>query len=139
MANATMKLNDIIKMIPVLNKIKVVELDDVRLAYNLKKFIKSVNEEIELFETTRKEIFEKYAEKNEDGTKKINENNEPFILQQDKIDAYIKEINDLLSIDVDIREFTLTIDKIVSLGLKLSSNDLELLEPIMPVDEDTNN
>lgn len=83
-------------------------------AYELKATISVVERENAKFEELRRALVEKHSEKNEDGSVKKNDKGE-YRVAQDAIPEFMKEVNQLLDVDVEIAPLSLS-----ALGTKLS-------------------
>lgn len=74
---------------------------NMRMAYQLAKIIKEVQKEFELFQETRMKLINEYAERDENGQLKVDENNN-FTIPKEKIQDFQKELNDLLEMQVEL-------------------------------------
>lgn len=110
-----------------LNKLLTAEVP-MKTAFKLRKIQKNIDEALKNYDTTRIESIKKFAELDEEGNIKADENgNATFASSEDRI-KFSKELSELLSLEVDI-------DKILidDLGdtLLLSAVDVSLLEDII--------
>lgn len=72
-----------------------------KAAYRLAKAHKVIMEEYARFEDLRKKILEKYAQKNEDGSVKVDEQNN-ILIEQEKVAQVTEEFTELFSIEFTI-------------------------------------
>jgi len=94
-----------------------VEKLPVRTSYNLGKFLKAVNKELEIFNEFRNELLNKYGERQEDNTYKIDSGN---------IQKFNDEVIELINIEVHFDFELLLLD---SLGnVSISSQDMLALD-----------
>lgn len=109
-----------------LNKLSKGDLP-ILTAYSLKTAIGVLETEQAKFESLRKELVEKYAEKNEDGTIKKNERGE-YRVAQESVGDFMKEIEELMKVEVQVPTI-----KLSALGTKLtlSADDLMNLEGLI--------
>ena len=88
-------LSQLITMRPSL--VKLIEKDmPIKHAYNLARFIKKANAELESFEETRVKLVNKYGEKDEAGNIAVSERNQ----QQ-----FMNELSELTEIEVEFEGF----------------------------------
>ena len=106
-----MKLKTIILAIPALSKLAAGDLS-LRLAYQLKRLISALQEELDFFAEQRRKIFEKYGAV--DGS---------FPAESES--AAMAELDELLELEVTPEVEVLDIP--VSENLRLSVNDLDFL------------
>lgn len=95
----------------------------LKTAFLLKGLNKQMQEELIKYEETRKEALTKYGEKDSKGNLLVSENGQ-VTLNPETRDSFIKELNDLLSVEIQITPIS-----IVDLGdAKLSVDDLIALD-----------
>ena len=93
-----------------------------RTAYRVAKFLKRVEEEYQLFETTRMSLVQEYCKKDEDGNPVINDN--VYSIDPERIAEFNTEIEKLLNTSVKIE-----MDPMDDLGdAEFTPNDIMLLE-----------
>lgn len=84
---------------------------NMRMAYQLAKIIKEVQKEFELFQETRMKLINEYAERDEDGQLKVDENNN-FTIPKEKIQDFQKELNELLETQVELQINKINLDEL---------------------------
>ena len=90
-----LKLSQLIAMRTSL--VKLIEKDmPIKQSYNLARFIKKANAELESFEETRVKLVNKYGEKDEAGNVAVSEVNQ----QQ-----FLNELNELTEIEIEFEGF----------------------------------
>lgn len=122
-------LGQLIDMVPVLQQISKIPLSSGLMLYKFGKIINKVNEEVELYNTTKQKMMETYVAKDENGEYLRDENGNLFVKAelQERVN---KELNDL----IEIKE-TLNIDKFsISDFDNLGLNSQQIL-PLLPLIE----
>lgn len=103
----------------------------MKVAFNLISISKKVKEELAAFEEARKSSLVRLADKDDSGNPIIEDNR--YKLSNEAIELFNKELSDLYSTEVNIPAI-----KVSDLGdisdIKMSTQDLELLEPILDMD-----
>jgi acyl-CoA synthetase (NDP forming) len=87
----------------------------IKVAYKIARLAREIQKEIELFESTRHTLIEKYGIKNENG-ELVEDKNGGYPIQKEKKNEFLKETNELLN-----SKISLNVDK-------LSLKDLEEAE-----------
>lgn len=95
----------------------------IKASYAIAKNLKKIEDELEIYYKEREKLIDKYAEKDENG--KIKVDNNGFIIFKDK-EGWDKEIKELLAIENDIKIHTFPID--VLEGYNMSPAELMLIE-----------
>lgn len=95
----------------------------IKASYAIAKNLKKIEDELEIYYKEREKLIDKYAEKDENG--KIKVDNNGFIIFKDK-EGWDKEIKELLAIENDIKIHTFSID--VLEGYNMSPAELMLIE-----------
>ena len=101
----------------------------VALAYKLSKISKEINEQIEFYQSQYNTYLQLYAEKNEDGTFKMNEQGNGFILQKDNIEEAQKKFAELDSYDFPIESVPISLNDLA--GLDVSPEVMKGLLPFL--------
>jgi hypothetical protein len=96
----------------------------LKVAFKLKGIIKAVDEELAKYEEVRKAALDKYGTKDDNGAFKTDENNN-VVLDGEAAQGFVKELNELLALDVALPGLTLS-----ELGdnVNMSSDELFLLD-----------
>ena len=100
-----------------------------KTAYKFNKINLALLPDIEFYQENIQKILDNYAEKDEDGNFKSNEENSGVMIKEEKIEQCHKEINDLQSIDVEISDIVFTMDELE--GLKITPLELSSLMPLI--------
>lgn len=95
----------------------------IKASYAIAKNLKKIEDELEIYYKEREKLIDKYAEKDENG--KIKVDNNGFIIFKDK-EGWDKEIKELLAIENDIKIRKFPID--VLEGYNMSPAELMLIE-----------
>lgn len=101
---------------PVLSKIMNKELSPVT-SFKLVKLVKAINNEIEVFNSERVKLLEKY------GTKDKENNN--YIIPDENKDTFAKDISELLALEVDISADKINLS---NESIKISPADMMAIE-----------
>lgn len=109
------KLRQVIDSINVMQRISQRELPG-RVAYNVAKLLRQIENEFNLFDDTRKKLLEKYADKNEDGTLKINEETNEYVLSTENLKSLTEEVNLLLDTTITLNANRIKITDISDLA-----------------------
>jgi hypothetical protein len=72
-----------------------------RLAYQVAKFIKLTNEDEEFYNTRLRALFDTCAQRNEDGSFRLTENQQGIMLEPEKIEEFNASIFELENVEVD--------------------------------------
>lgn len=115
----TVKLKSIIQAIPALAKLSAGDLT-LRTAYDLQKSVNVLQKEADFFTERRDKIFNKYGERQNDGTFRFEKENE---------NTAVAELEALLSLEVtpDCERVRIPLTE----DVKISANDLGVLLPFV--------
>lgn len=100
----------------------------IRTAYNLSKIFARAREELEFYQEKFKEIITQYGEKDESGNLIFLEN-ENISIQKDKIEECQKEITDLQNLELEIPDYSISLDSLES--IKISLDEISVLLPFI--------
>ena len=119
-----------------------------KIQYRLIRLSEDVERETKRFQTLQRKMFDKWGELekvpvlNEDGTPKIDENNEPVMkdtgnmhIKPENFQEYNKEINELLNEEISIWYEPIAIEELDD--VKLNKMDYDMLKPFLFVKEET--
>ena len=122
-------LGQLIDMVPVLQQISKVPLSSGLMLYKFGKIINKVNEEVDLYNTTKQKMMDTYVGKDENG-QFLRDENGNLLVKVELQEQLNKQLNDL----VEIKE-TLDIDKFsISDFDNLGLNSQQIL-PLLPLIE----
>lgn len=105
------------------------EIMPLSLAYSLSKLSEEVNKQIEFYQKQYNTYLQLYAEKNEDGTYKMNEQQNGFILKKDLLEEAQHKFAELDSYDFVIDQEKIPLDLLTD--LKVSPQILSGLLPFI--------
>ena len=97
----TVSLREVIESTQVLQKLAQKSLRG-RAAFQISKLLKQLENELELFNTTRMNLIQKYGEKDENGELAREEGTDNIKLMEDKIVDFNNEFNELLNSKIEI-------------------------------------
>ena len=100
----------------------------IRTAYNLSKIFARAREELEFYQEKFKEIIIQYGEKDENGNLIFLEN-ENISIQKDKIEECQKEITDLQNLELEIPDYSISLDSLEA--IKISLDEISVLLPFI--------
>lgn len=110
------------KLITLLTARKSIPLDisdiDIQLKYKIMKFIKSTNSDEEFYNSEISNIITECAERDEDGNVKQDKNGD-VVITTDMQERFYQQTNALNNTDVDVKEFSLSIDEVAQLKLSV--------------------
>ncbi|MCC7575003.1 hypothetical protein KO361_05405 [Candidatus Woesearchaeota archaeon] len=112
-----MKLKNrvVIEAIPALNNLSDVKLP-VKTSYVIAKNIRELSKILEDIEKIKKQVFDKWVEKDKDGNP-ISEGNKEGVFKLKKNNEFNKEMNELLDIENDVNISTVTLDDLEGVDL----------------------
>lgn len=73
----------------------------IKVSYALAKNISKIEKELDIYNKERQKLLDKYCIKDEEGKNLVDENNQLKIADEN-LEAWNKDINDLLDIEIDI-------------------------------------
>ena len=120
----TIKTSILINSTEVLQKLAQSELK-ARIAWQVARTLKAVEEELQTFNETRMTLIHKYGEKNDDGTLVTDENNNCKIVPE-QMPLFNKELTDLLNEEISINANKISIYDIENLDF--APSEMAILE-----------
>ena len=100
----------------------------IRTAYNLSKIFARAREELKFYQEKFKEIVIQYGEKDENGNLIFLEN-ENISIPKDKIEECQKEITDLQNLELEIPDYSISLDSLEA--IKISLDEISILLPFI--------
>ena len=100
----------------------------IRTAYSLSKIFARAREELEFYQQKLKEIITQYGEKDENGNLIFLEN-ENVSIPKDKIEECQKEITDLQNLELEIPDYSISLDSLEA--IKISLDEISVLLPFI--------
>lgn len=78
----------------------------IKISYSIAKNVSKIEKELEIYNSERKKLLDKYCTKDEDGENVIDENNQ-LIIDDENLSDWNNSINELLDIEIkiDIHKF----------------------------------
>ncbi|WP_300386703.1 hypothetical protein [Clostridium sp.] len=114
----------LVNSVGVLSKLNNEELS-VKVSYKLAKNIKEIDKELKLVDEEKQRLINKYAEKDEEGKNKINENGTVNIVD---IENWNKDYKELLEIETDLKIDKISIEDLAKSDFKITPRELTLIE-----------
>lgn len=99
----------------------------VKTAFKLKGIVKSIQVEVERYDEFRGELIKKYASKDEAGETIVEENGNARF-STENMNTFLKELNELLSLEVDVK--TVELDELGE-AVSLTVEDLMVLDGLV--------
>ena len=125
-----MKLNlsneRIVNTINVLGELNNAKLP-VKVAYAITKNINKINTELKAYNEEKAKLIDKYAEKDEEGKLKVDENG-IIPLKEEHIEDYNRDIKELLSIENEIDIDMINLDDLLNSNYNISPADLSVID-----------
>ena len=113
-----------------------------KIQYRFIRLLEAADSELKRFQTLQRKMFDKWGELekvpvlNEDGTPKIDENNEPVMkdtgnmhIKPENFQEYNKEINELLNEEVEVWYEPIPIEELDD--VKLNKMDYDMIKPFL--------
>ena len=107
------KMKNLLDSTNILKELSTKELNG-RAAYKLGKIIRKVDDEFALFNEAREKLIKQYAATDENGEYKLNSRNE-YTFEGDNMQKFVKEINELTGMMVEIDASPIKLDDIAEL------------------------
>lgn len=95
----------------------------VKVSYAIAKNINKINKEIKVFNSERQKLIQKYSIKDKDGKPKINED-DTISIQEDLLEEWNRELNELLEIENDIDIHLIKEDDLINASCNISPSIL---------------
>lgn len=96
----------------------------MRVAYNIARIIREVENEMRIFEETRRKLFDKYGEKDENGELLINADGN-ITITPENISLYNNEIQEVLNTSITLNAEKLNIEDLEN--IELTPNQVYLI------------
>lgn len=132
---------EIVNILQVLDKLGNADLKSIKVSYKIGKIAKALSDHAKDYEEARKEIVDKYAEKDKDGeyVSPVNDKGEK---QEGQVsikdtEGFNKEVMELTNEEVEATiSVYLTIDDLESAEAELKAFELVPLQPILDASQD---
>jgi hypothetical protein len=102
----------------------------VKISYAIAKNISKVESELNIYNKERQKLVDKYAEKDKNGQPKIDKNNQ-YHIKKECLQDWNKDIQDLLSIEVEIDVYKFSIDLLD--GFNISPVEMQVLDCMIDI------
>lgn len=126
------KVSDLLNATETLQKLSQKELK-AKLALSIARLLKEAEREIQNFNEVRMNLINKYGEKDEKGELITDDKGNCKIIP-DGIETFSKELNDLVTTDVEINANKLKLDDLENLDF--TPGDMVALEPFIETEEE---
>ena len=105
-----------------------------RLAYQIAKFLRLTQEDEEFYNTRLRALFDTCAQKNEDGSLRLTENQQGIMLEPSQIENFNKSIFELENLEIEAPDIKFALSDIAN-ELKVSTNDMMILMDFIEEDK----
>ena len=122
----TIKTGDLEKILISINKLMKKELP-IQISFQLKKIYKQLENEIKIYEESKLDLLNKYADRDDYGNLKIE--NEYYVIKKENRDDFANEMNSLNNIDIELEFEPISIQYLSD--VKLTAEDLIILEDFL--------
>ena len=122
----TLSNERIVNTINVLGELNNAKLP-VKVAYAITKNINKINTELKAYNEEKAKLIDKYAEKDEEGKLKVDENG-IIPLKEEHIEDYNRDIKELLSIENEIDIHMINLDDLLNSNYNISPADLSAID-----------
>lgn len=99
----------------------------IKVSYALAKNISKIEVELKIYNDERQKLIDKYSIKDEDGKIVIDENNQ-LKISEEHLEAWNKDINELLEIEVDIDIHKFKIDDLIYSNCEMTPAEIMLID-----------
>lgn len=99
----------------------------IKVSYAIAKNIKKLESELKIYNEERQKLIDQYCIKDNEGNNVIDENNNLKIADE-HLDAWNKEINELMDIEVDIDIHKFNLDSLMNGSYDMTPAELMIIE-----------
>lgn len=99
----------------------------IKVSYAIAKNIKKIESELKVYNEERQKLIDKYCIKDDEGKNVIDENNNLKIADE-HLDAWNKEINELVDIEVDIDIHKFNLDSLICGNYDMTPEELMIID-----------
>ena len=99
----------------------------IKVSYAIAKNISKIERELEIYNKERQKLIDKYCVKDEEGNNVIDENNQLKIADE-HLEAWSKDINELLDIEVDINIHKFNVNDLLNSNCEMTASELMLID-----------
>lgn len=99
----------------------------IKVSYAIAKNVSKIENELEIYNKERQKLIDKYCVKDEEGNNVIDENNQLKIADE-HLEAWSKDINELLDIEVDINIHKFNVNDLLNSNCEMTASELMLID-----------
>lgn len=99
----------------------------IKVSYAIAKNISKIERELEIYNKERQKLIDKYCIKDEERNNVIDENNQLKIADEN-LEAWNKDINELLDIEVDIDIHRFNVNDLLNSNCEMTASELMLID-----------
>lgn len=99
----------------------------IKVSYALAKNLSKIEKELEIYNTERQKLVDKYCVKNENGENKIDKDNN-LRLDEKYSDDWNKDLNELLDIEIEIDIHKFNINDLLNSNCEMTANELMIID-----------
>lgn len=99
----------------------------VKVSYAIAKNITKIEKELDIYNKERQKLIDKYCEKNEDGTNKVDEHSN-IRISYEHLENWNKDVNDLLDIEIHIDMHKFNVNDLLNSNCEIAASELMLID-----------
>lgn len=99
----------------------------IKVSYAIAKNIKAIENELNIYNSERQKLLDKYCVKDEKGKNKIDENNQ-LKISDENLSDWNKSINELLDIEINIDIHKFSKDELFNSNCEMTPSELILID-----------
>lgn len=99
----------------------------IKVSYALAKNFSKIEKELEIYDTERQKLVDKYCVKDENGENKIDKDNN-LSLDEKYSDDWNKDLNELLDIEIEIDIHKFNINDLLNSGCEMTASELMIID-----------
>ena len=99
----------------------------VKVSYAIAKNITKIEKELDIYNKERQKLIDKYCEKNEDGTNKVDEHSN-IRISDEHLENWNKDVNDLLDIEIHIDMHKFNVNDLLNSNCEIAASELMLID-----------
>ena len=102
----------------------------IKVSYAIAKNIKKIDNELDIYNSEREKLIDKYCVKNENGEKLVDEDNN-LRIAEDNLNDWNKAMQDLLDIEVDVDIHKFNRDDLINSNIEMKPAELMVIDYMM--------
>lgn len=107
----------------------------IRVSYSIAKNVSKIENELKVYNAERQKLIDKYCIKDEEGNNIIDENNQ-LKIDDENLEVWNKEVNELLDIEVDISIHKFNENDLINANCEITPAEIMLIDYMIEVIEE---